>query len=66
MSIISVENPLGPVRAAVQARGLNTVARDLGMPRLTLASALCGRARPGTLALIAERWRALKPAEVRP
>lgn len=63
---VSVEDPLVPVRAAVESRGLNTVARDLRMPRLTLASALRGRARPGTLALIAERWRALKPAEVRP
>ena len=62
----STQNPLDPVRAAVRARGLGSVARDLKMGRLTLATALVGRSRAGTLSLIAERWHALKPAEAQP
>lgn len=62
---ISPEKSLEPVRIAVRRRGLGAVARDLRMGRLTLATALVGRSRAGTLSLIAERWRALQP-EARP
>lgn len=59
MPHVSVEQELEPVRAAVQARGLLPVARDLGMPRSTLASVLSGAARPGTVLLVLVRWESL-------
>jgi hypothetical protein len=49
------------VRAAVVRRGLATVAREIGLHRLTLATVLAGTARAGSVALLCERWRGRRP-----
>ena len=42
----------------VTSRGANAVAKDLGVPRGTLISFLCGRAHVGSALLIVTRARA--------
>ena len=47
---------LESVRNEVKARGVQPVARELGVARTTLASVLGGVSRPGTALLVATRW----------
>ena len=44
------------IMAEIRARGLAAVARDLGMPRLTVSSVLLGHAREATKMLCGLRW----------
>jgi hypothetical protein len=50
------DQTLEAVRAAVKKRGLSEVARQLDIHRNTLANALAGAGRAGTVALVVQRY----------
>ena len=56
----------GNIKREVVARGLQPVARDLGMPKTSVAAVAAGFARPGTMLLASVAWDAYQARKASP